>query len=58
MPENHQEGTKKVPLGSMPLVDAPFKRVAVDNVELIAPLSEAGQRYMLTLVTRAIAEVE
>ena len=29
---------KKVPLGSMPLIDTPFKR----------PLSESGHRYILT----------
>ena len=33
---------KKVPLGSMPLIDTPFKRVAVDIVGPIAPPSEAG----------------
>ena len=31
----------------------PFKRVAVDIVGLIAPLSEAGHRYILTLVDYA-----
>ena len=41
---------KKVPLGSMPLIDTPFKRVSVDITGLIAPLSEAGHRYILTLV--------
>ena len=41
---------KKVPLGSMPLIDTPFKRVAVDIVRPIAPPSEAGHRYILTLV--------
>ena len=32
---------KKVPLGSMPLIDTPLKRVAVDIVGPIAPPSEA-----------------
>ena len=41
---------RKVPLGSMPLIDTPFKRVAVDIVGPIAPPSEAGHRYILTLV--------
>ena len=41
---------KKVPLGSMPLNYTPFKRVAVDIVRPIAPPSEAGHRYILTLV--------
>ena len=44
---------KKVPLGSMQLTGTPFKRVAVDNVGPIAPLSEAGHRYILTLVDYA-----
>ena len=34
----------------MPLIDTPFKKVAVDIVGLIAPLSEAGHQYILTLV--------
>ena len=37
----------------MPLIDMPFKRVAVDIVGLIAPPSEAGHRYILTLVDYA-----
>ena len=44
---------KKVPLGSMPLIDTPFKRVAVDIVGPIAPPSEAGHPYILTLVDYA-----
>ena len=34
----------------MPLIDTPFKRVAVDLVGPIYPLSESGHRYILTLV--------
>ena len=34
----------------MPLIDTPFKRVAVDTVGPIAPPSEAGDWYILTLV--------
>ena len=44
---------KKVPLGSMPLIDMPFKRVAVDIVGPIAPPGKAGHRYILTLVDYA-----
>ena len=40
---------KKVPLGSRPLSETPFKRVVVDIVGPIAPLSEAGHRFILTL---------
>ena len=41
---------KKVPLGSMPLIDTSFKRIAVDIFRQIAPLSEAAHWYILTLV--------
>ncbi|XP_067944465.1 uncharacterized protein [Watersipora subatra] len=34
----------------MPLIDTPFKRVAVDLVGPIIPASESGHRYILTLV--------
>ena len=44
---------KKVPSGSMPLINTPFKREAIDIVGPIAPLSEAGHRYILTLVDHA-----
>ena len=37
----------------MTLIDTPFKRVAVDIIGLIDPLSEAGHRYILTLVDYA-----
>ena len=37
----------------MPLVDQPFKRVAVDLIGPIHPPSEKGHRYILTLVDYA-----
>ena len=40
----------KVPLGEMPLIKTPFDRVAVDLVGPIAPVTEKGNRYILTLV--------
>ena len=40
----------KAPLEKMPLVDAPFKCVAVDLVGPISPPSEKGHQYILTLV--------
>jgi transposase InsO family protein len=43
----------KVPLQKMPLIDTPFKRVAVDLIGPIHPPSEAGHRYILTLVDYA-----
>ena len=44
---------KKVPLGSMPLIDILFKRVAVDTVIPIVPPIEAGHWYILTLLDNA-----
>lgn len=43
----------KVPLGSMPLIETPFQRVAVDLVGPIAPATDRGNRYILTLVDYA-----
>ena len=39
-----------VPLKKMPLIDKPFKRVAIDLVGPIGPQSEDGHKYILTLV--------
>ena len=43
----------KVPLQKMPLIDMPFKRVAIDLIGPIKPPSEEGHRYILTLVDYA-----
>ena len=40
----------KVPLGSMPIVETPFTKVAVDIVGPLTPVTERGNRYILTLV--------
>ena len=40
----------KVLLEKMPLIDKPFKRVAIDLVGAISPPSQEGHRYILTLV--------
>ena len=40
----------RVPLGEMPLIDTPFSRVAVDLVGPIDPVTDKGNRYILTLV--------
>ncbi|XP_062570645.1 uncharacterized protein LOC134232676 [Saccostrea cucullata] len=40
----------KVPLEKMPLIDTPFERVAVDLVGPMAPVTEKGNRYILTVV--------
>nr|XP_004227416.1 uncharacterized protein K02A2.6-like [Ciona intestinalis] len=41
------------PLERMPLVDVPFKKVAVDLIGPILPASGRGHRYILTLVDYA-----
>ena len=38
------------PLQKLPLVDIPFKRIAVDIVGPIHPASVDGHRYILTVV--------
>lgn len=42
--------TAKVPLGQMPIIEVPFKRVAVDLVGPIQPTTSKGNRYILTVV--------
>lgn len=42
-----------VPLGAMPIIETPFDRVAIDLVGPIAPASERGHRYILTVVDYA-----
>ena len=37
----------------MPLIDQPFKRVTIDLMGPIAPASDKGLRYILTLVNYA-----
>ncbi|XP_060580696.1 uncharacterized protein LOC132737428 [Ruditapes philippinarum] len=43
----------KVTLGKMPLIDTPFKRVAVDIVGPIEPMTDRKNRYILTMVDYA-----
>ena len=43
----------KVPLEKLPLIDTPFKRVAVDIVGPIEPRSERKSRYILTMIDYA-----
>ncbi|GFO14924.1 gypsy retrotransposon integrase-like protein 1 [Plakobranchus ocellatus] len=43
----------RVPLQKVPLIDTPFKRVTIDLVGPIKPPSEAGHRFILTLVDYA-----
>ena len=41
---------QKVPLGNMPIIDTPFKRVAVDIVGPLEPRTSRGNKYILTMV--------
>ena len=43
----------KVPLGSMPLIEVPFDRIAVDIVGPIHPMTESRNRYILTIIDYA-----
>ena len=43
----------KEPLGKLPLIDTPFKRVAVDIVGPTEPRSDKKSRYILTMVDYA-----
>ena len=43
----------KVPLGRLPLINTPFKRVAVDIVGPIEPRSNNRSRYILTMMDYA-----
>ena len=40
----------KVPLGKLPLIDTPFKRVSVQLVGPIEPRSDKKSRYILTMI--------
>ncbi|XP_062602901.1 uncharacterized protein LOC134264647 [Saccostrea cucullata] len=42
-----------VPLGHMPLITVPFQRVAVDIVGPLQPITDKGNRYILTVVDYA-----
>ncbi|GFS13560.1 Gypsy retrotransposon integrase-like protein 1 [Elysia marginata] len=48
----------RVPLEKVPLVDTPFKRVAMDIVGPINPPSEAGNRFILKLIDYATRYAE
>ena len=45
--------TMRVPLGKLPVIDTPFKRVSFDLVGPIFPASQRGYRYILTAVDHA-----
>ena len=43
----------RAPLGSMPVIDTPFQRVAIDLVAPLEPRTENRNKYILTLVDYA-----
>ncbi|KAM7304079.1 uncharacterized protein ISCGN_013979 [Ixodes scapularis] len=43
----------KAPLGSMPIIDTLFQRVAIDIIGPIVPIASSGNRYILTMVDMA-----
>ena len=54
MPKTDPKGTVPlVPLPRMPVIDIPFKRVAVDLVGPICPPRDSGYRYIIKLVDYA-----
>ena len=46
-------GRAVVPLGKNPLVDVPFKRIAIDLIGPMKPKSEEGHQYVLTIMDYA-----
>jgi hypothetical protein len=44
---------RAVPLGKMPLISKAFQRVAVDIIRPLQPITDKGNRYILTLVDYA-----
>ena len=49
-----QKGSvSRAPLESVPLIDTPFKRVAIDLIGPLDPKTDRGNRYILTLVDYA-----
>ena len=43
----------RAPLSKMPVIDIPFRRVAVDIVGPLVPITDKGNRYILKLVDYA-----
>ncbi|XP_063970109.1 uncharacterized protein LOC135157653 [Lytechinus pictus] len=48
----------RVPLGKMPIIDVPFKRIAVDLIGPIQPITSRKNRYILTVVDCATRYLE
>ena len=43
----------RAPLGNRPVIDIPFRRMVIDIVESLVPITDKGNRYILTLVDYA-----
>ena len=43
----------RAPLGKLPVIDIPFRRVAVDIMGPLVPITDKGNHYILTLVDYA-----
>ena len=54
----HKGSVSPVPLGKMPLIDVPCKRVAIDLIGPINPTTNEGHRYILTIVDYATRSPE
>ena len=50
---NRKGRVTKIPLGKLPLIDTPFKRVSVQLVRPIEPRSDKQSRYVLTMIDYA-----
>ena len=50
VPKGH---VTRVPLGSVPVVNTPFDKVALDLIGPVKPISALGHRYILTIVDYA-----
>jgi transposase InsO family protein len=44
---------RKMTIGKMPVIDTPFKRVGVDLIGPIKPVSEGGYQYILVMIDHA-----
>ena len=48
-----KQGVTKAPLGHLPLIEEPFSMICVDIVGPIQPRTNAGNRYILTVIDMA-----
>ena len=48
-----QKGLRKAPMGKMPIIDVPFRRVAIDLIGPIHSDTDEGYKYILTFIDYA-----